>query len=161
MHSKKKNGDAWEKLRPHSARAWPPFSSIRAHGNGRDVTFHFFAEVHQGDGIFEEDQRLFFHLISSSTSTIWAAVSCVSVASDLNVFSVWSRPRWNRRNMSQVSTNQRRVFPFSSSLSVVFHLHFIVFSKFWLLFYDFCFDLSLSNLFLFFSLFFLSLSFFF
>ena len=123
------------------------------------MTFHFFAEVHQGDGIFEEDQRLFFHLISSSTSTIWAAVSCVSVASDLNVFSVWSRPRWNRRNMSQVSTNQRRVFPFSSSLSVVFHLHFIVFSKFWLLFYDFCFDLSLSNLFLFFSLFFcLSLS---
>ena len=52
------------------------------------MTFHFFAEVHQGDGIFEEDQRLFFHLISSSTSTIWAAVSCVSVASDLNVFSV-------------------------------------------------------------------------
>ena len=50
------------------------------------MTFHFFAEVHQGDGIFEEDQRLFFHLISSSTSTIWAAVSCVSVASDLNVF---------------------------------------------------------------------------
>ncbi len=154
MHSK--NGDAWEKFRPHSARAWPPFSSIQAHGNGRDATFHFFAEVHQGDGIFEEDHRPFFHFISSSTST--TAISCVSVAFRLECFSVWSCPKSKERVPSFHQSAES--FPIFLFIISCFSTCIYFFSsKFWLLFYDFCFDLSLSNLFLFFSLFFcLSLS---